>query len=146
MSQELPEGTVTVLFTDVVGSTDLTTSRGAEAAQEIMRAPRDLTRQKVEEHSGHEVKGLGDGFMVAFASARKAVACGVGIQRALEEHNRSQPLDEQVRVHIGLNTGVVRVRKAIRVLEGACMGCNFGIGVTMLTSYWTRSNLWALSN
>ncbi len=87
-NQELPEGTVTVLFTDVVGSTDLTTSRGDEAAQEILRAQRDLTRQKVEEHSGHEVKGLGDGFMVAFASARRAVACSVGIQRALEEHQR----------------------------------------------------------
>ncbi len=107
MAEQLPEGTVTVLFTDVVGSTDLTTSRGDEAAQEIMRAQRDLTRQKVEEHSGHEVKGLGDGFMVAFASARKAVACAVGIQRALEEHNRSQALDEQVLIRIGLNTGEV---------------------------------------
>jgi class 3 adenylate cyclase/tetratricopeptide (TPR) repeat protein len=107
VSQELPEGTVTVLFTDVVGSTDLTTSRGDEAAQEILRAQRDLTRQKVEEHSGHEVKGLGDGFMVAFASARRAVACAVGIQRALDEHNRSQPLDEQVLIRIGLNTGEV---------------------------------------
>ncbi len=107
MTQELPEGTVTVLFTDVVGSTDLTTSRGDEAAQEILRAQRDLTRQKVEEHSGHEVKSLGDGFMVAFASARRAVACAVGIQRALEEHNRGQALDEQVQVRIGLNTGEV---------------------------------------
>ena len=107
MNPELPEGTITVLFTDVVGSTDLTISRGDEAAQEILRAQRDLTRQKVEEHSGHEVKTLGDGFMVAFASARMAVACSVGIQRALEEHNRSQPLDEQVLIRIGLNTGEV---------------------------------------
>jgi len=104
---QLPEGTVTILFTDVVGSTDLTTSRGDEAAQEIMRAQRDLTRQQVEEHSGHEIKGLGDGFMVAFTSARQAVACAVGIQRALDEHNRQQPLDEQVWVRIGLNTGEV---------------------------------------
>ncbi len=107
MAEELPEGTVTVLFTDVVGSTDLTTSRGDEAAQEILRVQRDLTRQKVEEHAGHEVKSLGDGFMVAFTSARRAVACAAGIQRALEEHNRSQPLDEQVRVRIGMNTGEV---------------------------------------
>ena len=107
MAGELPEGTVTVLFTDVVGSTDLTTSRGDEAAQEILRGQRDLVRQQVEEHSGHEVKGLGDGFMVAFGSARKAVACAVGIQRALEEHNRGQPLDEQVLIRIGLNTGEV---------------------------------------
>ncbi len=74
MSQELPEGTVTVLFTDVVGSTDLTTSRGDEAAHELLRAQRELVRQQVEEHSDHEVKSLGDGFMVAFASVRRAVA------------------------------------------------------------------------
>ena len=107
MSQELPEGTVTVLFTDVVGSTDLTTSRGDEAAQEILRAQRELVREQIGEHSGHEVKGLGDGFMVAFASARKAVACAVGIQRALDAHNRGQPLDDQVLIRIGLNTGEV---------------------------------------
>jgi class 3 adenylate cyclase/tetratricopeptide (TPR) repeat protein len=105
--QELPEGTVTVLFTDVEGSTDLTTRRGDEAAQEILRAQRELVRQQVERHSGHEVKSLGDGFMVAFASARRAVACAVGIQRALAEHNRRQPPDQQVRVRIGLNTGEV---------------------------------------
>ncbi len=107
MSQQLPEGTVTVLFTDVVGSTDLTTSRGDEAAQEILRAQRDLVRQQVEEHAGHEVKTMGDGFMVAFTSARRAVACSVGIQRALEEHNHGQPPEEQVLIRIGLNTGEV---------------------------------------
>jgi class 3 adenylate cyclase/tetratricopeptide (TPR) repeat protein len=107
MTQELAEGTVTVLFSDVVGSTDLTTRRGDEAAQDILRAQRDLVRGQVEEHSGHEVKSVGDGFMVAFASARRAVACAVGIQRALEEHNRQKPLDEQVQVRIGMNTGEV---------------------------------------
>ena len=112
MAQELPEGTVTVLFTDVEGSTDLTTRRGDEAAQEILRAQRELVRQQVEEHSGHEVKSLGDGFMVAFASARRAVACAVGIQRAVEEHNRRQPPDQQVRVRIGLNTGEVLQEEA----------------------------------
>ena len=104
MAHELPEGTVTVLFTDVEGSTDLTTRRGDEAAQAILRTQRELVRQQVEEHCGHEVKSLGDGFMVAFALARKAVACAVGIQRALEEHNRQHP-DQQVQVRIGLNTG-----------------------------------------
>jgi class 3 adenylate cyclase/tetratricopeptide (TPR) repeat protein len=106
MAQELPEGTVTILFTDVEASTDLLTRRGDEAAQEILRAQRELVRAQVKRHSGHEVKSLGDGFMVAFASARKAVACAVGIQRALEQHNRHQPR-EQVRVRIGLNTGEV---------------------------------------
>ncbi len=48
MSQELPEGTVTVLFTDVVGSTDLTSGRGDEAAQKILRGQRELVHQQVD--------------------------------------------------------------------------------------------------
>ncbi|MCH8920419.1 MAG: adenylate/guanylate cyclase domain-containing protein [Chloroflexi bacterium] len=55
MTQQLPEGTVTVLFTDVVGSTNLTTSRGDEAEQEILGAQRELVIEQIEEHSGHEV-------------------------------------------------------------------------------------------
>src|SRR3990172_5912396 len=98
--------TVTVLFTDVVGSTDLRTSRGDAAALEIMHAHDDLVRQQIEQHSGQEVKTIGDSFMVAFGSARKAVDCAVAVQRALEEHNRRSP-GQQVQVGIGLKTGEV---------------------------------------
>ena len=107
MAETLPEGTVTVLFTDVEGSTGLTTSRGDEGARDVLRAHEELVRQQVQEHGGREVKAIGDGFMVAFGSARKAVACAVGIQRALEENNRGQPAADQVRVRMGLNTGEV---------------------------------------
>ena len=55
MTHQLPEGTVTVLFTDVVGSTNLTTSRGDEAEQEILGAQRELVIEQIEEHNGHEV-------------------------------------------------------------------------------------------
>ncbi len=102
--QELPEGTVTDQYTHHVGSTDLTTRRGDEAAQDILRAQRELVREQIGEHSGHEVKTMGDGFMVAFASARRAVACAVDIQRALDQHGRRQP-DQELRVRIGLNSG-----------------------------------------
>ena len=107
MTQELPEGTVTILFTDIVGSTELRTGRGDALAQEMLRTHFDLVRQQIEKHSGLEVKTIGDGFMVAFASARRAVACAVDIQRTLYEHNLRQPPDEQTRVRIGLNTGEV---------------------------------------
>src|SRR3972149_3811049 len=91
MTQVLPEGPVPVLFTDVVGSTDLTTSRGDEAARDVLRAHEELVRQQVQEHGGREVKAIGDGFMVAFGSARQALACAVGIQRALAEWNAFLP-------------------------------------------------------
>ncbi len=107
MTHELPEGTVTILFTDVVGSTEMRTDRGDAAAQRLMRRHFDLVRQQIEQHSGQEVKTIGDGFMVAFSSALRAVACALDIQRASYERNLQQPPDEQVHVRIGLNTGEV---------------------------------------
>ena len=100
MAETLPEGTVTVLFTDVEGSTDLTTSRGDEGARDVLRAHEELVRQQVQEHGGREVKAVGDGFMVAFGSARKAVACAVGIQRALAEHRQAHGFAPQVRIGV----------------------------------------------
>lgn len=107
MQPELPEGTVTILFTDVEGSTDLTGRRGDEDARALLRAQGELVREQVRANSGYEVKSLGDGFMVAFSSARYAVACAIGIQRAIEAHNRTTPGEEQVRLRIGINTGEV---------------------------------------
>jgi class 3 adenylate cyclase/tetratricopeptide (TPR) repeat protein len=96
--------TVTVLFTDVVGSTSLRQHRGETAAQAIMNAHNEIVRQQIAEHSGQEVKTSGDSFMVAFDSARRAVECAVGVQRALHDYNRRHPV-HPVRVRIGLHTG-----------------------------------------
>jgi class 3 adenylate cyclase/tetratricopeptide (TPR) repeat protein len=96
--------TVTVLFTDVIGSVELRTSRGDESAHKMMEAHFELVRQQIEHHSGQEVKTLGDGFMVAFTSARSAVDCAVAVQQALTAHNL-KATEEQVHVRIGLNTG-----------------------------------------
>ena len=96
--------TVTVLFTDVVGSTRLRTGRGDEAAHKDLQAHSDVVRQQVEAHSGRVVKHTGDGIMAAFDSARRAVECAVAAQRALAEHNRRHP-DQEVHIRIGINTG-----------------------------------------
>jgi class 3 adenylate cyclase/tetratricopeptide (TPR) repeat protein len=105
-TEEVLEGTITVLFTDVEGSTEMRNQRGDEAAGEILRAQSDLVHKQIEAHAGREVKALGDGFMVAFASARKAVACAVAIQKAIHENNLRNPARE-VHVRIGLNSGEV---------------------------------------
>jgi class 3 adenylate cyclase/tetratricopeptide (TPR) repeat protein len=96
--------TVTVLFTDVVGSTSLRQHQGDAAAQESMNAHNEIVRRQIGEHAGQEVKTAGDSFMVAFDSARKAVECAVGVQRALHDHNRRHPV-RPVKVRIGLHTG-----------------------------------------
>ena len=99
MRGELPEGPVTILFTDVEGSTALRTRLGDGPAHRLLRQAEDIVRGQLEAHDGVEVKGTGDGHMVWFASPRKAVACAVAIQRALEGH--------AVRIRMGLNTGEV---------------------------------------
>jgi len=104
MLQELAQGTVTILFTDVEGSVELATRHGDEAAQELRRALFELVRGQVEKHGGHEVKSTGDGFMLAFSSARQAVTCAIAIQRALEDRKDREPTPP-LRVRMGLNTG-----------------------------------------
>jgi len=61
--------TVTVLFTDVVGSTRLRTGRGDALAHRDIQRHSDVIRQQVEAHSGRVVKHTGDGIMAAFDSA-----------------------------------------------------------------------------
>jgi len=99
---DLPEGTVTVLFTDVVASTELTNRVGDQKARDLMRVCEDLVRRHVTEHGGREVKGTGDGLMIAFTSARRAVEAAVAIQCVLAE-----TADERLPMRIGLNTGEV---------------------------------------
>ena len=96
------DGTVTVLFTDIEGSTQITEALGDTEWIRVLRAHNLLIREQVAAHSGIEVKSQGDGFMLAFASAEEALGCAIGIQRALAE----APLDgHRLRVRIGLHTG-----------------------------------------
>ena len=105
--ESLAAGPVTILFTDVEASTDLRTRHGDEAAQVLLREHEDLVRDHVRAHGGIEVKALGDGFMMAFGSARRALACAVAIQRTLSERRLDLP---DIRVRIGVNTGEVMLQ------------------------------------
>ena len=106
MIEERVEGAVTVLFTDVEGSTDMRTRLGDEAADELLRTHEEIVRERVAKNSGREIKALGDGFMVAFTSPRRAISCAVEIQRALDDRNRNDP-GRELRVRIGINAGEV---------------------------------------
>ncbi len=70
---------------------------------ELLREHNTLVREQIQTHEGYEVKTEGDGFMVAFGSARKAVQCAIGMQRSFA--NRNGGAEETVRVRIGLHTG-----------------------------------------
>src|SRR5688572_2976904 len=94
-------GLVTILFTDLVASTELLARAGDEDAQRIFRAHRQLLTDAVAAHGGHEVKWLGDGLMVAFPSAADAIGCAVDMQRA----SRRLVEGERLTVRVGLNAG-----------------------------------------
>ena len=104
-----PDGTVTILFTDIEDSVALTERLGDQRWLTLLREHNALVREQVRGHDGFEVKAQGDGFMVAFRSARQGLQCAIAIQRAIDERNR--PADEPVRVRIGLHTGEV-IREA----------------------------------
>jgi DNA-binding NarL/FixJ family response regulator/class 3 adenylate cyclase len=100
---------VTVLFTDMVGSTAMMASRGDAAGDALLEAHDALVRATVGEHGGREVKSTGDGFQVAFGSVRDGLVCAGAIQRAVTEHNAQDP-DLAFDVRIGINAGDVAHR------------------------------------
>ena len=92
--------TTSVLFTDLVGSTELAVRLGWDVAEELRLVHFGLLRTAVDECGGTEVKNLGDGLMVVYPSVTAALASAVRIQQALEVHNRTAATPLSVRVGI----------------------------------------------
>ncbi len=95
-------GTVTILFTDIEGSTQLTELLGDDGWLTVLREHNEIVRGQVLQYSGFEVKSQGDGFMLAFPSAKDALRCAIGIQQALAGRESN---GIGLRVRIGLHTG-----------------------------------------
>jgi YVTN family beta-propeller protein len=102
------EGVATIMFTDVEGSTALTTRLGDVKAKELIEAQRQLVRDQVVGHGGRVIDSIGDGFMVAFDSTRRALACAIALQRSLSK--RKADPGQALRLRIGLNVGEVLER------------------------------------
>ena len=100
--RELPTGTVTLLFTDIEGSTRMLQQMGGRYAS-LLETCRSLLRAAFLEFDGHEVDTQGDAFFVSFARATDAVAAAVAAQRAL--FIQTWPDGVTVRVRMGLHTG-----------------------------------------
>lgn len=98
--------TFTLLFTDIVGSTVLAERLGDQRWAEVLREHNTLVRDQISHHGGDEIKNQGDGFMVAFRSARRALLAAIAIQRALEAYRRDHP-EHPLHVRIGVHSGEV---------------------------------------
>lgn len=117
-------GTVTLVFTDVVGSTALSQSMGDKDWTDLITAHFDSVRKIVEGETGTVVKTLGDGGMYVFSSGASALRAAVGIQRKVSESDT-----DHLRLRVGVHTGDVMqgdgdylgltVNKAARVAAAA---------------------------
>ncbi|HXI81403.1 MAG TPA: adenylate/guanylate cyclase domain-containing protein [Verrucomicrobiae bacterium] len=92
--------TRTFIFTDIVGSTNLAEMLGDRAWETLLRKHDDLIRSQVASARGEVVNSTGDGFFVAFETARQAVDCAIAIQRALREQRESAGFALSLRIGI----------------------------------------------
>ncbi len=101
MREGRASGTVTVLFTDLVGSTELMSQLGDRAFDELRRVHFAALSQAVVAHEGEEVKNTGDGIMVVFPSAAEAVEAAVAMQQATARQARTTPIAIRVGLAVG---------------------------------------------
>jgi class 3 adenylate cyclase/tetratricopeptide (TPR) repeat protein len=97
--------TAIVLFTDLVGSTELRSRLSEDVAEALRRKHDALVAGAIEGNRGKLVKNLGDGVMATFAGASDAAGAAVAIQQAIDRHNRSSEFPLEVR--IGISAGDV---------------------------------------
>jgi class 3 adenylate cyclase/pimeloyl-ACP methyl ester carboxylesterase len=93
----------TVLFTDIVGHTEMMQRLGDEKGRDVLREHERITRAVLKANGGTEVKTMGDGFLASFGSVTKAVECAIALQKGFAEWNAGGP--EPLHVRVGLNAG-----------------------------------------
>jgi class 3 adenylate cyclase len=103
-AQELVSDTHVVLFTDIAGSSALSSRYGDEKAHEIRRAHDRIVREALSTYRGKEVKHTGDGIMAAFGMASRSLDCAITIQRGIAVYNEEHT-EIPLGVYIGLNAG-----------------------------------------
>ena len=91
------------MFTDMVGSTEMTQKLGDAMAVELVRAHDAIIRRSLDEYDGHEVKHLGDGIMASFDLVPNSVMSAMASQRVLVTYNKNS--DTSIHVRIDIHAG-----------------------------------------
>ncbi|MFN0092669.1 MAG: ATP-binding protein [Acidimicrobiales bacterium] len=113
---EVGSATATILFTDLVGSTELRSRLGEEAADELRRVHDRLLGEAVAASHGRVVKSLGDGILAAFHAAAEALSAAVAIQQAAHAYSGRADALALLRVRVGISAGDVSWE------DGDCFG------------------------
>jgi class 3 adenylate cyclase len=98
------EGTVTILFSDMVDYAGMTERLGDQASRDVLRDHHQIVRGLLGTYGGREIKVQGDGFMVAFGGVARALRCASDMQRAFLAYSASHA-ERPIAVHIGVHTG-----------------------------------------
>ena len=101
---ETSGGLRTILFTDIVGHTEMMQRLGDARGRDVLREHERITRELLKTHGGAEVKTMGDGFMASFGSVTSAIECAIALQRGFAAQNL-EPGTENLNVRVGLNAG-----------------------------------------
>jgi class 3 adenylate cyclase len=99
-------GTITIVFSDIESSTQRATSMGDTAWMKVLSAHNDIIKRRVDEWQGTIVKNQGDGFMLTFGGARRALRAMIGVQQDLRQFAEERP-EQGVRIRVGVHTGEV---------------------------------------
>lgn len=100
------EGTLTIVFSDIESSTEMAARVGDGQWMNVLGAHNSIIRAQVAAYGGREIKSQGDGFMLSFPSARRALIAMMRVQQEITAHAAAYP-ETGVRVRIGLHTGEV---------------------------------------
>ena len=134
-------GTVTIVFSDIESSTEFATSLGDRAWYELLEVHNRIFRDQLKRFGGYEVKSQGDGFMLTFPSARRAVRFAMATQRALDTDLRTAS-GRPVRVRMGMHTGEAIVDRSGdlfgRHVIVAARVANLAVGAEVLVSSLVR--------
>ena len=100
------QGTITIVFSDIESSTERNVELGDQAWFDVLATHNRIVSERVAQYEGNIIKNQGDGFMLSFPGARKALDCMMAVQRDLTAHSNAQP-ERAVRIRVGMHTGEV---------------------------------------
>lgn len=102
--REEKSGPLAVMFTDIVGSTNMTVTVGDDAAQYVVRTHNRIVRSALTNYSGREIKHTGDGIMASFSTVSNAVEAAIEMMRRVAANNAAEG-DIPLHLRIGINAG-----------------------------------------
>lgn len=98
-----------IMFTDMVGFTETTSSQSRDENETMLRKHDRLMKPIIRRFSGRKIKAIGDALLVTFRSSTDAVQCGMAMHDAIAEYNQQHPDEAQLQIRVALHVGEVRV-------------------------------------